>query len=629
MAKRLKTLLNQKSWTGKEVGKALLMNLKNDIEEKGNPNKQPLFSQEDYNRMLDSLDTDNQYTQYKVYEGIYSAIVDSFNRNEAMIQQFYNGYYRYFLSLREAQRAEDFFSTTEKFPLILTQKQYDEMSENIGHLQRCQILSYYDLFFHTVDYFLQAVENDEAETVPEEIRKSILDTKSQKVTSKRIIANWAEDTGAGYYTLPDGTRSDNVTTEKWQDLLTDLFIKANNIHASTPEDLEDIVLEFNTTRYMNACKLLFGGEAAIGAAYKEIKGEDATEHDIKAIERELENLIDHGNTTSLTDAKKPIATQLFYNNGVDNVEWHYYTEPPTDYTKYDVLIDMLDRYRGAYKDRLTESGGEYVEEIPEREQFKEFKKDYPALADAIKTYLERAVAPTKGLKANQLYKDFITWGELADIGYLDYKELVKVKDTDIIKHIALFEKDNTENYNRRARALHHGIAIIKESNLIHKEYKDPIEGGNIELLQGIDYLENDLEEAEYIRNNIEILALPALRYMYAYNAFIEIVAAAYDIDFMTVAKYDLTRQESQIEACNNTLYTLYANVYGTEQDKKHKREFLRSYFPPIDIEALKPTEEAIAALTEKIEELGYTREAAYTLKHYQSLVNEIMREGAV
>lgn len=637
MAKSIKALLNKKGWTGKEVGKALLMSLKHDIENKGNPNKKPLFSQEDFNRMVDSLDTDYQYTQFKVLESIYSSIVDSFNYNEAMGQQFYNGYYRYFLAIREAQRAEDFFTTTEKFPLILTQAQYDKLASEREACKRAFTESYYSLFFHTVAAFVDAVENDRADTIPEDARAAIIATQSQKVTNKRIIANWAEDMGEGYYTLPDGRRSDNMTSEEWQAALTALFMESHKLYINGElQDEHTTAQHFNTARLLTAYRLLFKGEDAIRAAYKERTGQELPEEYIGELEQALEEIIDEtARPNRRGDPKREqLTAALFYNNGDKSPEWHYYTEPPTDYSKYDVLAEMLDRYRGTYCDRLLESGGEYVDEVPEREQLKEFKKDYPALADAVKTYLEGAVAPTKGLKANQLYKDLITWGELADMGYLDYQSLIAVDDADIVEHIAQTQEDNTENFNRRARGIYHGIAILKEAKYFDAgeggEYIDPVADKlKLELLQGIDYLENDTDEAEYIAANLDFLALPALRYMYAYNDFIEIVAAAYDIDFMTVAKYDLSKFESQIEACNNMLYMLYKGVYGTADDKKRKRAFIREYFQPIEIEDLKPTEEAKEALRAKIEGLGYTREAAVTLKNYRSLIAEIMREGAV
>lgn len=637
MAKSIKALLNKKGWTGKEVGKALLMSLKHDIENKGNPNKKPLFSQEDFNRMVDSLDTDYQYTQFKVLESIYSSIVDSFNYNEAMAQQFYNGYYRYFLSIREAQRAEDFFTTTEKFPLILTQAQYDRLAAEREAYKRGFTESYYSLFFHTVAAFVDAIENDRADSVPEDILAAITATQSQKVTNKRILANWAEDMGEGYYTLPDGRRSDNMTAEEWQAALTALFMESHKLYINGElQDAHTTAQHFNTERLLTAYRLLFKGEDAIREAYRERTGQELPEEYIGELEQALEDIIDETARPSRRgDPKREqLTAALFYNNGNKSPEWHYYTEPPTDFTKYDVLADMLDRYRGTYSDRLLESGGEYVDEVPEREQLKEFKKDYPALADAVKKYLEETVAATKGLKANQLYKALITWGELADMGYLDFQSLIAVDDADIVEHIAQTQEDNTENFNRRARGIYHGIAILKEAKYFDAgeggEYIDPVADKlKLELLQGIDYLESDTGEAEYIAANIDVLALPALRYMYAYNAFIEIVAAAYDIDFMTVAKYDLTRQESQIEACNNMLYMLYKGVYGTEEDKKRKRDFIREYFQPIEIEELKPTEEAIETLRKKIEGLGYTREAAVTLKNYRKLVTELMGEGAV
>lgn len=649
MAKSIKSLLNKKGWTGKEVGTALLMNLKNDIEHKGQHNIKPLFSQEDFNRMVGSLDTDYQYTQFKVLENIYSAIVDSFNFNEANIQQFYNGYYRYFLAIREAYRAEEHYRATEQIPLILTQAQYDRLTADSLAYKRGFTESYYSLFFHAVDYFLSHLDED---TTPENIRTAIEATQSQPVTNKRIIANWAEDMEEGYYTLKDGTRSDSMTSKEWKETLKAEFMETHKLYINGElADYETTIREHNNARFLYACQLLFRGEDAIRAAYKEKTGLDLTEGEVGELEQALEETIDgielERSTTETESAfyskdhRKKLAAALYEKS--DFAEWHYYTEPPKDFTKYDVLAKMLDRYRGAYSDRLLESGGEYVEEIPEREQLKEFKKDYPALYDAVKAYLEGVVAPTKGLKANQLYKALITWGELGDMGFLDYGNLLEITDSDIIEQFA--KEDTAENLNKRARAFYHGIAIIQTSKLASSynpamtfsysydtdekgEYIDPvINATDLEKLQSIAYLEDNPDEADYIRANLDVLVNNALRYMYAYNAFIEIIADAYDVDFITVAKYDLTRQEIQIDSFNNLLYMLYKECYGTEDDKKRKRVFLREHFQPIEIEELKPTEDAIEALREKIIKLGYTREAAATFGNYRSLIRELMREG--
>lgn len=629
MAKNIKALLNKKGWTGKEVGKALLMNLKNDIENKGNPDKKPLFTQEDFNRMVDSLKTDQQYIQFKVLESIYSSIVDSFNFNQAMLQQFYNGYYRYSLSIREAQRAEDYFTTTEKFPLILTQAQYDHIAAETETYKRSTTESYYSLFFHTVELFVDAVDDNKPDSVPKDILAAITATQSQKVTNKRILANWNNDTGAGYYSLPDGRRSDNMPSEEWRAAIMSYYMESHKLYINGElQDKQTTVEHFHKERLLSTYRLLFKGEEAIREAYREKTGQELTEGNAGELEQILEDIID-GIPSLRHDIKREQLEKLYS----DDVKWHSYTEPPTDITKYDILVSVLGRYKGDYSDRL-EIGGEYADEVPEREQFKEFKKDYPALADAVKNYLEGAVAATKGLKPNQLYKKLITWGELADIGYLDFQSLIVISDEDIIDYISQTQEDTTENFNRQTRGRSHGIAILKNPKYFDAgedgEYLDPIDDRHKrELLQGIDYLENDIKEAENIAANLDYLALPALRYMYAYNAVIEIIAAAYDVDFISVAKCDLAKQEHQIEAFNNILYMLYKGVYGTPEDKKRKRAFIREYFQPIEIEELKPTKEAVAALKKKIERLGYSREAAVTIKNYRKLIAEIIREGAV
>lgn len=629
MAKNIKTILNKKGWTGKEVGLALLMSLQHDIENKGNPKKKPLFSQEDFNRMVDSINTEYQYTHLKVYEGIYSAIVDSFNYNEAMKQQFYHGYFRYFLAIREAQRAESFYTTTESFPLILTQEQYNQIAKEAGACKRENPLSYYDLFFYTVEHFVNAMELEQGDTIPEEARAAIIATQNQLATNERILANWAEDLGEGYYTLPDGRRSDEMPLEEWQAALEAEFMKTHELYIDgVLQDAKATAQHFNANRTLSGYRTLYKGRETIIETLKD-KGIEPTEENIEIAEETLEELID--GLEPITNGKKhgngKAQIQAAIEGGVAT-EWHY-SEAPTDLTKYDVLVDMLGRYSGGHSDRLY--NGEYVDEIPEREQLKEFKRDYPALADAVKDYLEQRVPKAVGLKANQLYKNLITWGELADISYLDFEKLVAVDDLDIIEHYT--REKTTENLNKRKRGSFHGIAILKEARNADTgadgSYLDPVEDGlGLDLLQSIDYLEKNPDEAEFIQANLDYLAFPALRFMYAYNAFIDIISMVYDVDFMKVAKIDLEPFESQIEACNNMLYMLYCDTYGTRDDKKRKRAFLREYFKPIEVDELKPLPEKVEALRTKLEEMGYTRAAAQTIKHYRSLVAEIIREGA-
>lgn len=610
MAKTLRAILNKKSWTGKEVGRALLLNLKHDIECTGKRFYKPLFSQDLYNRMVRSLTSDFEYTEYKVLETIYTGIVNCFNLNEANKQQFYSGYYRYLLGLREAQRAESFFTTTEKFPLILTQAKYDDIVNSRQEYMRNYTRSYYHVFFYTLQYFMDCLNENRADSIPEDIRNAIEETKSQPVTNERILSNWAEDMGIGYYTLPDGRRNDNMSTEEWSKALV--------------ENLTG----YTTVQLLKGCKILFKGEKAIREAYKEITGEELTDEELSEVEQALENVLD-GNIHLYLDKRQNLtkyevaAKQIFYKKCV-NVAWHYSEEIPENLTKFDVISKgFAERYNGSI-----------ANDIPEREQFKEFKSDYPALTKTLKAYLEKNIPAAKELKASQYFKPFTTLGELADIKYLDYERSIEVTDDDVINHIALTEDDNIENFNRCKRGLFHGIAILKEAKYFdigkNGEYIDPVESKlKPELLQGIDYLENSPNDVEYILDSLNVLALPALEYIYSFNALIDIIVEVYDLDFLTIAKCDTTEFENLIDDSNNMLYQLYRDVYGLEKDKKKKRAFIREHFQPIDVEELKPSDETVNALKEKLERMGYTREAAIALQSFKHVINDDIMKGGL
>ena len=98
---QLDKLLKKKGWTGKEVGQLLIASMLNDIKQLGQGEKTPLFSQAHFEKMESSLNSDFDYLSYGVYRELYSSIIDSFNRGQGLCQQFYNGFCRLYLMLRE------------------------------------------------------------------------------------------------------------------------------------------------------------------------------------------------------------------------------------------------------------------------------------------------------------------------------------------------------------------------------------------------------------------------------------------------------------------------------------------------------------------------------------------------
>ena len=75
------------------------------------------------------------------------------------------------------------------------------------------------------------------------------------------------------------------------------------------------------------------------------------------------------------------------------------------------------------------------------------------------------------------------------------------------------------------------------------------------------------------------------------------------------------------------LYMFYAEVYGTQEEKDRKRELIKEIFCPVDYEELKPTAEAIEAVTAELDKLGFSTEARKKLKKFDSLIEKLCERG--
>lgn len=127
MAMNIMKLLHKKSWSGEEVGKALLSSIIYDINHGNEPNFSPLFSQADFEKMENSLKTEQERSIYSVYKNIYQALIDSYNRGQGLYQQFWHGYYRYKNTLELCRKTDRMIKHTQNLPLVISRAQYDRL----------------------------------------------------------------------------------------------------------------------------------------------------------------------------------------------------------------------------------------------------------------------------------------------------------------------------------------------------------------------------------------------------------------------------------------------------------------------------------------------------------------------
>lgn len=624
MARKIDSLLNKKGWTGVEVGKALVASIIHDIRHQSEPDYKPLFSQSDFDKMESSLNTERDYLAYGVYRDLYSGLIDAYNKGQGQHQQFYNGYYRYAMHLKDCTVAEQTLQTAELIPYVMTQEQYNKLKEQRETTLKGFTESFSRLLFTLLSHIMSNPED-----APEDIRTAIEATKKEAVTNERILSTYCEVYGMGYYQLPDGTRSDNLEGEEWREKLKEEYLKTHKLRINGKQaSFEDTILHYNTERRLKGYELFFTGIDAVKALYEDHTGETLPPEDEVGIMKALESLLNlrddenpvEKNTVPLHPAVLQIKDIVEGEMLGSGAEWHYYKEAPAELTKYDIIAESLCFYDG----EESEDG---------EPQLKEFKADYPALYKALEAYIKELVPQARDLKPTQYSKEFITWGELAELKVGKYPAYCIADDvTDILEALAETDEDTTENLLKRKRLMFNGIVIAQDPNAYQLnergEYIDNIKHiigfRSVFSIDSIGKSESTKEDIQAFRDN---LFLPALQYLYAFNALVKILGAIYDLDELGEVEISTERFESQLEALNNQLYMLYGDVYGTDADKERKRDIIKEVFQPIDYEALKPTEEAIEAVTAELDRLGFSTEARKKLRKFDALIERLCERG--
>ena len=609
MALNINRLLNKKAWTGAEVGKALIASFAHDVRNKGNKDKEPLFTQAEFNRMTDSLQTEQQIGAYLVYEKIYSGCIDSFNRSESFTQQFLHGYYRLLTELDRVMQAAQALKAVEEYPLILSKAQYERILAAEQEKKKSIETTFNHILFDYLEYCIANIAE-----APEAIRKAIEACKKEAVSNSRILDNYNADMGEGYYILPDGTESRSCSNEEWQQALQRAYIKEHNLPKDiTEQELKDYVFNYNAARYLQVIELLFKGKDALLEWAKE-QGFDTEELEQSDIEDFVERVLEHEGSYAKGTIADTLSTGSLERESY--CKWVDIKEAPEGLTKYDIIAEpeLLNRYSGGFSD-----------DTPEEQQLEEFTADYPALYKALTAELKKALKIKSKPATDKIY----TWGELADIGLGFYPSYIEVTDTDIIDYYCA--TDTEEEKQKRQRAAFRGIAVIAEGSgynyNIDKATGDYIEPVNpYTQVMSLDSI--GIEDAMQIEGYTSILIAPAAKYLLAYNAFLDILAVSYDIPDIEAGKADLSGLESRIDAYNNLLYMAFEGMAGSKEEKRRKRKLLQDYFSPIDWNSLKPTSEAIEEVTKQLNDLGMGRKAADKLKTYDAFIDILMGGGA-
>lgn len=553
-------LMKKKGWTGEEAGKALIFNIIDAYKRSmaGEVDAPPLFRNEQIRRMLDGLrgnnaeiELYNRYVSLQEWIRQYQAVA---NAHLQRAQSCFNE----LLSVHNAaESAENEYRYIEQLPRIMTAKQYEELkarrieetldpkgdgTDFIGDNIPALIL-------RLTQFYALELEKEPRKANPLKAIKKLYSGKP--VRDKATIAAYNKEAGIGYHTLPDGTRSDEVTPEEWKKKL---------LHYSP--DLQRLKAEAEEGYTGQPGSLSF--ERMTKKARAAHMGEEAPEE------------------------------------GRSAATWHISEEAPEGLNKWDIIAFDAEEdtfFSDLYPAAFAGEG----EEAEALEQAEAFRKEYPELVEALLKELDKMGytyndKPFSAIPVKEWFTTVVSWRDLYNASFPGFREWVEA-DTNI------FSGDK--------RALVNGIAILRPSDLLKApikgrysrsidaegNYIEPEEEGLFSNLFSLEaYTPANPESGENIlkversRGGLE----ESLTFIIGYDTALELIAKAIDIPDFTIFKVDSESQLSRVDALNCLFDSLYVRIdetdYRDAEKKAAKLQALRDVFYPIRTEELRPSD---------------------------------------
>lgn len=557
----IKKLLNKKGWTGRELGIIELTNMAVMFSQtlQGEETK-PLIEVSQLQKMVNDIKNPVQVRAYNGYIAIHEWLSIKYNIAQTQLQQAQLQYRTLESFITDAILAEDVYRYVEQLPAIMTQKQYDEarkkgieayLTDEDGKDLQSNI---FNLIERAAAFYLHKLQTEPEKPNPlKAIRKKYI---AQPVKSTLILDRYNDITGEGYYTLEDGRRSDQMTAEEWQEAITTPKMKeALTQMRATDGSGTDYTRAIAQQRLIDRSRVIFNGGTEEEA--------DKAQHKV--------------------DYERGLAVPI---------EWHTYTEPPTDLTKWDIIEQdlLLEFYPASIdgEDPYTESNF--------NASMEDFKEEFSELAAAMlsdmdKRYFKGDKVQASKLPVKEWAATLISWRRLYELDFYG-KRAEAESDTSI--------------FNGNKRALFNGVAIVRPSDLINKSRRINEQGYYIEL-----EIQNSLEnfsleafftEAEDYANNTEIVEssretlLDSYYFVMGYNYAIERIAKIHDVPELKVFKLNIDALADRIDAFNALVPVLYGRIKDTDYSDKElqakKLQVLKDFFQPVEYKTLAIPEES-------------------------------------
>lgn len=552
----LRQLLNKKGLKGEVVAKAIIANTADHYSQvmKGNEYYKPILSEAEISKLVSGITTPIEGKLYTRLLSVQDWIQKNQSSTLAHEQQAQLSITQLVNRIEIMSRSEEVFQYVSKLPRIMTKKQYeDAKKENVEQLLKDhEAFSLFELIGEGIDYYIQLLKKHPRKKNPLKELKA----KYQKETIKELFLidrykeELLQDEEKGYYLLPNGDRSDNMTLSQWSEAYKTYYEKPFlETHKHFKGD-EEATPEETLSHYRT--------KAHIKAYLKEYQGMDRKK------------------------AQKEALKEIGFNENI--AEWHYYDETTDE--PIEVPAEYLNKWNilnADYKE-LFYSFNIIDKSITDEDRTKEheaFKKEYGEVVDAILKDLEKSIPEASKVPLKDWSKQVYPAKDIYNLNLYDYKNN--------LDSIAVPLDDYRSQRN--------GVAIIEKSpySLQIDEkgyYKEPNITNPLNLYSLMNY---DVESEDYI-NNIKQLKEEEERlkdsyyYMQGYNIAIDLIKNALDIPELEAYKVQANSMKARIEAYNGLIAFLYVKIKDTKHDDEalqaKKLRILKENFTLIDTDAL-------------------------------------------
>lgn len=566
----IKTILNKKGWTGRELGQLELANMAYMFSQQTQgKDPSPLVTKGEFRKMLNSIKDPIQGGIYNDYIKIHEWLSVAYNITSGQEQQAQSNFKTLLNHITVAQALEKTYDYIDELPIIMTEKQYkdyvEKRTEEIVNPRDGGIgFNLFNMLIEALDSLVSQLQRNPRKANPLKALKPKLE--AQRVKDPRILTRYNEVMRRGYYTI-DGTgqRSDSMTPEEWQKAI------------ETPELAEWLDYEEGKVP-PTAC------ERVSSIAMAEFNG--ATEEEIKAIEGKYRL--------------------------VKACTFHLYEEPPEDLNRWEILQtrDLYSYYRSLESkdpdgEELTDEN--YTQAVTA--DIEAFRKEYPKVFEAVLKDMRKYLGDTVDTPIEEWANTVYSWAELYRAHYYSFNE-------DYIGDIQIFDGQR--------RAIFNGIAILQQSTFnshtIDQKgyYKAPnvlqeLEPFSLGALftDYPDYASN-AEEVETARENL----IDSYYFMLGFNTAIDLITQYYKVPQLEVFKFDTARMAERMKAFNTMSAMLYKDIKERQYEDKDlqakKLEVLKDFFYPIGYEELVIPQENIDKTIELFKDGGAFEDAKIT-----------------